>query len=164
MAYRNKTYVAFDGDKDMWAYRFLKGWDKLKNIDFKLQNAHDLKELTARAQSEVYIKQILKERLLNSKVFILLLGESTKNLRKYVKWEIELAIKLEIPIIVINLNNKNEVDIERCPKSLQNHLTIHGPFKLNFIKDSLGSINKLGYKGLEKIYGLEPLTFKKKYV
>ena len=26
MAYRNKTYVAFDGDNDMWAYAYMKGW------------------------------------------------------------------------------------------------------------------------------------------
>mgnify|MGYP000606112784 CR=1 FL=1 len=43
----------------------------------------------------------------NSKVFVLLIGESTKNLTKFVKWEIELAIKKELPIICVNLNGKN---------------------------------------------------------
>jgi hypothetical protein len=26
MSYRNKTYVIFDGDNDMWAYAYMKGW------------------------------------------------------------------------------------------------------------------------------------------
>lgn len=163
MAYRNKTYVAFDGDKDMWAYRYMKGWSSLKNIDFNFQDAHSIREVTDRAQDETYIKRILRERLQNSKVFVLLLGESTKNLRKYVRWEIELAIELEIPIIAVNLNNVNGVDTERCPKTLQNHLTLHGPFKLEFIKDSLNVITQNGYNGLKKTYGLTPLYFKKEY-
>ncbi len=163
MAYRNKIYVAFDGDKDMWAYRFMKGWNSLENIDFNFQDAHDIKELTDRAQNEAYIKRILKERLQNSKVFILLLGESTKNLRKYVKWEIELAIELEIPIIVANLNKVNGEDKNRCPKTLQKHLAIHGPFKLEFIKDSINYFSSNGFKKIEKSKGLVPLFFNKKY-
>ena len=37
------TYVAFDGDKDVWAYRFMRGWSANKRIDFELLDAHDLK-------------------------------------------------------------------------------------------------------------------------
>ena len=28
MSYRNKTYVIFDGDKDLWAYAYMLGWKK----------------------------------------------------------------------------------------------------------------------------------------
>ena len=96
MAYKNKTYVAFDGDNDMWAYAFMKGWDSREHIDFNFDDAHNIRELTSRAQDETYIKSVLRERLRNSKQFILLVGESTKYLRKYVQWEIELAIELDI--------------------------------------------------------------------
>ena len=34
MPYRNKTYIAFDGDNDMWAYSYMKGWKQNDNIDF----------------------------------------------------------------------------------------------------------------------------------
>src|SRR5256885_319221 len=102
MAYRNKTYVAFDGDNDIWAYRFMKGWKVQDHIDFDFHDAHSISELTVRAQDEAYIKRILRERLRNSKHFILLVGESTRYLKKYVKWEIEEAISLDVPIIVVN--------------------------------------------------------------
>ncbi len=46
MSYRNKTYVIFDGDNDMWAYAFMKGWKQNDNIDFSLYDAHDIRPLT----------------------------------------------------------------------------------------------------------------------
>jgi len=133
MGYRNKTYVAFDGDKDMWAYSFMKGWKALDNIDFNFHDAHSIQELTSRAESESYIKRILRERLDNSKEFIILLGEDTKRLRKYVQWEIEIAMEMDLPIIVVNLNKKNRLDYENCPVPLRNHTCIHGPFKKDYI-------------------------------
>jgi hypothetical protein len=46
------TYVAFDGDKDIWAYRYMRGWSANKRIDFKLLDAHDLDNMTDRARGE----------------------------------------------------------------------------------------------------------------
>ena len=46
------------------------------------------------------------KRLKNTKIFVLLVGEKTKYLYKYVKWEIEQALSLNLPIIVVNLNGK----------------------------------------------------------
>jgi MTH538 TIR-like domain (DUF1863) len=100
------TYVAFDGDKDIWAYRFMRGWSANKRIDFELLDAHDLDNMTDRARGEYYIKGKLRERMNKSKAFVLLVGESTRYLHKYVGWEIDLAVELGLPIIVVNLNNK----------------------------------------------------------
>lgn len=137
MAYRNKTYVAFDADKDMWAYAYMKGWSQAEHIDFNFQNAHDIKELTSRAQDEYYIKRVLRERLESSKQFILLIGESTKYLRKYVQWEIEYAIGLDIPIIAVNLNKEAGYVASRCPSALKNHMAVHGAFSKNYIKTAM---------------------------
>jgi len=54
MAYRNKTYVAFDGDYDegdMWAYRIMQAWNASEHIDFNFYNAHDIN--SARDTSDV---------------------------------------------------------------------------------------------------------------
>jgi hypothetical protein len=42
MPYRNKLYVAFDGDEDMSSYRLLEAWRDNENIDFNFYDAHDL--------------------------------------------------------------------------------------------------------------------------
>lgn len=126
MAYRNKTYVAFDGDKEMRYYNLMKAWKQNDNTDFDFYDAHDLN--TARDSSqEESIKSQLRIRMANSKVFVLLIGESTKNLTKFIKWEIELAIKKGLPIICVNLNGSRNKD-SLCPKSLDGALSIFIPF------------------------------------
>jgi len=40
--YRNKLYVAFDGDEDMHWYNTLKMWRDNENIDFGFYDAHDI--------------------------------------------------------------------------------------------------------------------------
>ena len=42
MAYRNKTYVAFDGDRDIRYYHLMKAWKTNDNIDFDFHDVHDL--------------------------------------------------------------------------------------------------------------------------
>jgi hypothetical protein len=127
MPYRNKTYVAFDGDTDIHYYRLMKGWKQNDGFDFNFYDAHDLNTAYDSSQEES-IKRQLRERMENSKLFILLVGEHTKNLRKFVPWEIEQAIKRNLPIIVVNLNESRSVDNILCPNSLLNTLSIHIPF------------------------------------
>ena len=127
MAYRNKTYVCFDGDTDMHYYRLMTAWAKHENFEFNFYNAHDLN--TARDDSqEASIKRQLKERFANSKDFIVLIGEKTKNLRKFIPWEIEVAIGLNLPIVAVNLNDSRVQD-DRCPSTLKNELAVYVPFK-----------------------------------
>jgi hypothetical protein len=131
------VYVAFDGDKDKWAYAYMKGWTTNHRVDFDFEDAHDLDSMTGRAQNEDYVKSMLKERMEQSDALIVIVGGSTKHLHKYVRWEIELALELGLPIIVTNLNNKTEMDPERCPAILRDACAIHIPFKKEPIKYAL---------------------------
>ncbi len=136
MPYRNKTYVAFDADNDMSYYRTLQMWRSNDNIDFDFYDAHEINNLRA-TSSEDTIKQKLRERLNNSRVLIILVGEYTKNLYKYVRWELEISIKLDLPIIVANLNKTNSIDYTYCPPIIKEELAIHGPFNLEFLKKAV---------------------------
>ena len=118
MAYRNKTYVAFDGDNDIHYYLLMKAWKSNENLDFNFYDAHDIN--SARDTStEESIKAQLRERMASAKQMILLVGENTKYLRKFVPWEIELARKKDIPIIVVNLNGSRRYDDDRCPSAIK---------------------------------------------
>lgn len=136
MAYRNKTYVAFDGDNDMWAYRFMNGWKQNDNSTFDFYNAHDL-SLARDTSTEESIKRSLRLRLSNSKVFVILVGESTKGLYKFVRWEIEQAIRLNLPIIVVNLNKKRRHDDMLCPPILDKHLAVHVSYNARILQHAL---------------------------
>lgn len=131
------VYVAFDGDKDKWAYGFMKGWKTNDKVDFNFKDAHELDSMSSRAQNEAYVKSALKERMKASSALVVIVGEKTKNLYKYVRWEIELALELDLPIIVANLNNTNGMDAQFCPPILRDTCAIHVPFKKDAIKFAL---------------------------
>ena len=124
MAYRNKTYVAFDADSDIRYYYLMQAWKQNDNTAFDFFDAHDIRPSRAWS-SEATIKRNLRERLKNSRMFICLIGESTRYLYKFVRWEIEIAIALGIPRIGCNLNRFPGVDNERCPPLLRDSLSLH---------------------------------------
>lgn len=124
MAYRNKTYVCFDADTDMKKYEEMIEWKENKQIAFNFHNAHDLNNLRT-GSNESTIKTKLRERFKNSKLMIVLVGNHTKHLFKFVRWEIEYALENDIPIIVANLNGKRQMDDGLCPPILKNELALH---------------------------------------
>ena len=127
MIYKNKVYVAFDGDNDMSYYNLLKAWNANENIDFTFYDAHSIN--TARDSSlETSIKNQLRIRLNNTKVLILLVGEHTRYLYKFVRWELETALRMDIPIIAANLNGLRYMDKNRCPPVIQNEFVVHIAF------------------------------------
>jgi MTH538 TIR-like domain (DUF1863) len=58
--------------------------------------------MTARAENEAYVKSQLRERFRKAKQAAVIVGESTKYLRKFVAWEIDIAKQGDLPIIVVN--------------------------------------------------------------
>jgi len=137
MSYRNKTYVIFDGDNDMWSYGYMKGWRQSEHIEFDFHDAHDLKPLTPRAEDEQYIKSRLRERFASTIQTIVLIGDNTKNLYRFVRWEIETAQNLNVPIIAVNLNGKRVLDSGLCPPVLRDYTAVHVAFKAKIIQHAL---------------------------
>ncbi|MBO4389032.1 MAG: TIR domain-containing protein [Spirochaetales bacterium] len=135
MAYRNKTYVSFDADNDISYYYLMKAWKQNDNVPFNFYDAHDINNCYDK--SEESIKASLEERFRNSKAFVLLVGEHTKNLYKYVRWEIEQAIKRELPIIVVNINGKRGCDEELCPAIARDALAVHISFNSKILQYAL---------------------------
>lgn len=135
MSYRNKVYVSMDADNDLRYYELMKAWKQNDNSSFNFYDAHDIN--TILDKSEESIKAGLQERFRNTKVFVLLVGEHTKYLYKYVRWEIEQAIKRNIPCIVVNLNGKRKIDEIRCPAIIRDHLAMHISFNAKILQYAL---------------------------
>jgi hypothetical protein len=137
MSYKDKTYIIFDGDNDKWAYARMKGWKALKTIDFDFEDAHEDYTLTNKATDENYIKGKLRKRFANAKQIIVLIGEHTKNLYKYVRWELEIAQELNLPIIAVNLNGDRKQNINTCPPIICDEYVVHISYKMKIIKYGL---------------------------
>jgi len=135
VAYRNKTYIAFDGDKDMHYYRLMAAWKAHDGFSLNFHDAHDLN--TARDSSqEESIKRQLRERFANSKLLVVLIGENTRYLTKFVKWELEVALRLNLPLIGVNLNGSRQRD-ERCPPIIRGQLVLYTSFNHNIIEHAM---------------------------
>lgn len=135
MAYRNKTYIAFDGDNDMHYYRLMTAWKAHDGFSLNFHNAHD--QNTARDSSqEESIKRQLRERFSNSKLLVVLIGESTRYLTKFVKWELEVALRLGLPVIGVNLNGSRQMD-DRCPPTIRDQLVVYISFNHKIIEHAM---------------------------
>lgn len=109
MAYRNGTYVAFDGCGtsdptvgDMKYYALLQAWNKAEKYDFQFSDSHK-KTYSVRDTSlmEATLKPRLLERMSKSKNMLLILSESTSWNRGLLNYEIEKAVDYyKIPLIV----------------------------------------------------------------
>ncbi|MHA8054186.1 TIR domain-containing protein [Aquirufa sp. OSTEICH-129A] len=135
MAYKNNVYVSMDADSDLRYYNLMKAWKQSDHSSFYFIDAHDINEIYDK--SEESIKSGLQKRFRNSKVFILLVGDSTMYLYKYVRWEIEQAIKRELPIIVVNLNGTRTRDDVKCPPIIKNELALHISFNSKILEYAL---------------------------
>lgn len=136
--YTNKTYVAFDADNDIRYYRLMQAWKKKDTTSFNFYDAHDLNNLMSYSSEET-IKAKLAERLRSTKVFVLLIGNNTKYLYKFVRWEIEQAIKRGIPIVAVNLNGVKGVDNNLCPAILKETLAVHVSFNQKIIEYAINN-------------------------
>ena len=135
MAYQNKTYIAFDGDNDMHYYRLMTAWNAHDGFSLNFHNAHDLN--TARDSSqEESIKRQLRERFANSKLVVVLIGASTKYLTKFVKWELEVALRLGLPIVGVNLNAGRLMD-DHCPPTIRDQLVVYTSFNHNILEHAM---------------------------
>lgn len=132
MAYRNKTYICFDGDNDMKHYRLMTAWAENDKFSFDFHNAHDLNTASDSSQEES-IKRQLRERFANSKLLVILIGNNTRYLTKFVKWEMEVALRLGLPIVGVNLNGSRSKD-NLCPPTLHDELAVYVPFGAKIVE------------------------------
>lgn len=124
-----------DADNDLHYYYLMKAWKQNDYSSFNFYDAHDINNIYDK--SEASIKAGLQERFKNTKVFVLLVGEHTRYLYRYVRWEIEQAIKREIPCIVVNLNGKRSLDQDLCPALMRDSLAIHISFNAKIMQYAL---------------------------
>lgn len=124
-----------DADNDLHNYYLMKAWKQNDNTSFNFYDAHEINNIYDK--SEASIKSGLMERFRNTKVFVLLVGDHTRYLHKYVRWEIEQAIKRDIPCIVVNLNGKRTKDFERCPPIIRDELSVHISFNSKILQYAL---------------------------
>lgn len=108
MAYRSGTYVAFHADgtsdpteSDMRYYRLVNAWKNNENLEIKFINSHDKANAVRDSSLRTTLQTSLLERLRNSKNFLLIIGETTKNDQDWIPFEISRAVDTyNLPMII----------------------------------------------------------------
>ncbi|MEJ3657168.1 TIR domain-containing protein [Actinomycetes bacterium KLBMP 9759] len=141
MSYRNKTYVAF-ASEDIKSYWLMKAWRENEKIDFDFHNAHDLSTALDTSQPDT-IRRSLRQRLNNTKQ-VVLLGSTvckTKAAKKssFIHYEVETIIKLNLPVVVANLDQDRTIDRSFIPQMIldADYYTISVSFQPKIIKHAL---------------------------
>lgn len=85
-----RTFVGFSST-DIHYYRLMCAWKEHENIDFNFVNCQLSQEIYS--EDEAYIKKKCRERINMAGTFISLIGKDTRSKHKYVRWELEVALK-----------------------------------------------------------------------
>jgi antiphage defense system Thoeris ThsB-like protein len=141
MSYRNKTYVAF-ASEDIRSYWLMEAWRENANIDFSFFDAHDLYVARDTSQPES-IKARLRERLKNAKQFVFLGSAVARKKggdgKSFLAFEVNTMLRLNLPIVVANLNGSREVQPSFIPQPILDakYYTISVSFQPKIIKYAL---------------------------
>lgn len=134
MAYRNGVYAAFDGqgktnpsESDIRYFNLLKLWTK--GEDFKYIDSHQKTNAVRDTSKEETLKRVLRERLSNSKVMILILSNDTNYDRGFLNYEIEKALDYyRLPLVITYPRVEGKIEHQwttlekRWPKALKERL------------------------------------------
>jgi len=124
---KKRVYVSMDTIEDNRYYYLFNSLNNKSNVEFEF--FYNIKN-TIRESNDY-------QQFDNSNLFVLLVGEHTRFQIKDVRWEINQAIKRNIPIIVVNLNGKRKIDKDLCPTILREKNAIHIPFNEKIIMHAL---------------------------
>lgn len=120
MSYRNKTYVAF-ASEDIHNYRLMQAWRSSKHIEFDFIDAHDINQARDTSLPET-IKTRLRERMNNAKQVVLLGSAAAKrkggNGTSFLAYEVAAILRLNLPVVVANLDGGRYVSESLIPKPL----------------------------------------------
>lgn len=155
MAYRNGTYVAFDGndecnpaESDQKYFQLLKAWNSNSDIDFWFSDSHSKTYQVKDTSSLETLKNRLKQRMANSKHMLIIISEDTNYDRGLLNYEIMLAIEVyKLPLIIAYTGYTKILNpkllINKWPKKLREYINgdtakcIHIPFKKEPILDAI---------------------------
>lgn len=108
MAYRNGTYIAFDGNGttdptkgDLKYYGLLKKWNISRKYELNFSDSHQKTYQVKDNSQKATLQNRLLERIRNSKNILIILSEDTNWNRGMLNYEIEKTVDYyKLPLIV----------------------------------------------------------------
>lgn len=134
MAYRKKIYVVFDVD-DIIYFNMFQAWctgetQELIHFETSVWNNVNSRKTDGAENS-------ILEKMRNVSCVVVLVSAHTNPLCPQIQAEINNAIRLNKPIIVVNINGKRSIDNDLCPSALKNYMAIHISFNAKIMQKAI---------------------------
>lgn len=97
-----KTFISFRGD-DKFKVWTLRGLAEFRNISFEMDDV-SLRE-AIQSRDEYYIRSVIRPKIKSCEICLCMIGENTYRSRKWVPWEINLALEERKPIIAMRFKD-----------------------------------------------------------
>ncbi|MEN6358323.1 MAG: TIR domain-containing protein [Armatimonadota bacterium] len=164
MAYRNGTYIAFDGLgetnpvlSDFKYFADIKAWNANNNIEFAYVDSHEKTYAVRDTSLDATLESRIKERLSYSKNMVVILSSDTRKSGSKLSYEIENAVdNYKLPLIIAYVEYKAIADPQKLssywPTALSKRINnttanaIHIPFAKNALLDAIGQFDVLSMK------------------
>lgn len=124
--YSGKIFVSCDGASTWGYFLLMRAWQQTDGTPFNI----------VYPQSVDYDENVMRDSLINSDVFVLLVGDSTRYSERNLS-ELRTAIILKKCIIVMNLNGLRHRDKLRCPSELRETASLHISFAAKIFQYAL---------------------------
>jgi hypothetical protein len=85
-----KTFLSFRGEDEFKVWT-LRGLAEFKNVAFDMDDVSLRKAVESK--DDTYIRSIIRDKIRSCDACVCLLGENTHRSRKWVPWEIDLAVQ-----------------------------------------------------------------------
>lgn len=159
MAYRNGTYVAFDGQgttdptqSDFKYYGLIKGWNKSNIHDFYFSDSHEKTYQVLASSKLETLKDRLLERMRGSKNMLIIISTDTNWDRGLLNFEIEKAVDCySLPLIITYVGYNAILDVDALKNTWTKALSeridngsakcIHIPFKETAIMTAISQFS-----------------------
>lgn len=93
-----KVFLSFRGE-DQFKVNTLRGLAQFRNVSFEMDDV-SLRD-AINSKDEAYIKSVIRPKIISCDICLCLIGENTHRSRKWVPWEIDLALEEKKPVIAM---------------------------------------------------------------
>jgi hypothetical protein len=110
-----KVFISFRGE-DQFKVNTLRGLAQFKNVEFEMDD-ESLRE-AINSRDETYIRSVIRPKISKCDVCLCMIGENTHGSRKWIPWEISVALELKKPIIAMRFWDSGDA---KTPSILENN-------------------------------------------
>lgn len=97
-----KTFISFRGEDEFKVWT-LRGLAEFKNVSFVMDDVSLRKGIDS--DNDEYIKRVIRPKIKDCNICLCLVGENTHRSRKWVPWEIKLAIEERKEVIAMRFKD-----------------------------------------------------------